>query len=157
MHRAEIRDILQKKYDAYRDDVIKALKILPPEGSLSGDDSGLDDVWEEFKYQVQREESGMFDLYVETIEGVCADLAGKLPNHELELLWLQTEAYFNHDEDDEPRTRDELVEDVGHELYGRVLENAGDQELRFDPDEEKETAAFQQDLELFAQPHDDPN
>jgi len=28
----------------------------------------LDDVWEEFKFQVQREETVTFDLYVETIE-----------------------------------------------------------------------------------------
>jgi hypothetical protein len=154
MRKVEVRKILEKKYTAYRDEVVTIIKHLPPDSRLSGDDSGLDDVWEEFKYQVQREESGMFDLYVETIERFCEDLAKKLPDHELELLWLYTDAYFD-DDDEGPPTRDELIEGVTHELYGKVLETASNEDLTFDPDEERQVAAFKEDLGLFGEPLDE--
>ena len=86
MRKAEVTKILRKKYTAYRDEAIKIVKGLPPESRQSGEDSRLEDVWEEFKIQVQREESGVFDLYVETIEGLCEDLVKRLPDHELEFL-----------------------------------------------------------------------
>jgi hypothetical protein len=156
MRKAEVRKILESKYNAYRDEVIKIVKGLPPESCLSGDDSGLDDVWGEFKYQVQREESGMFDLYVETIEGLCEDVSKKLPDHEIDLLWLYADAYFDHDDDDGHPGRDELTEAVAHKLYGKVLETAGNNDLTFDPDEERQAAAFQEDLGLFGEPIDEP-
>ena len=78
MRKDEVRKILQKKYSAYRDEVVGIIQSLPPESRQSGDDSGLDDVWEEFKFQVQREESVTFGLYVETIEAFCKDVTKKL-------------------------------------------------------------------------------
>ena len=146
MRKDEVRRILQKKYSAYRDEVVGIIKSLPPESRQSGDDSGLDDVWEEFKFQVQREESVTFDLYAETIEAFCKDVAKNLPDHELELLWLDSATYFDHDDDHGPAARGELIAGVTQEIYGKVLEMANNEELKFDHDEEHQVAMFEEDL-----------
>jgi len=154
MRKDEIRKIVRKKYTAYRDQVVARIKELPPECCLSGDDSGLEDVWEEFKCQVQREESYAFDAYVSTIEALCEDVLGKLPDHELELLWIDCDGYFDHDEDDGPPDHGEMVEGVARELYQKVTELASDEELKFDPDEERQIEAFEDDLAPYRNPSD---
>jgi hypothetical protein len=73
---------------------------------------------------------------LETIEAFCKDVTKKLPDHELELLWLDSATYFDHDDDHGPAARDELIAGVAQEIYGKVLEMANDEELKFDPDEE---------------------
>lgn len=148
MRKPDVSKILQKKYTAYRDEVIKIIQSLPPESRQSGDDSGLEDVWEEFKIQVQREESGVFDLYVETIEGFCEDLVKRLPDHELDLLWLGADASFDHDDEKGPPARDEMTDGIARELYQLVLSRAADEDLKFDPDEARQAEAFQDDLKF---------
>ena len=155
MRKDEVRRILQKKYSAYRDEVVAIIKSLPPESRQSGDDSGLEDVWEEFKFQVQHEESGMFGIYAETIESLCADLVRKMPAHEQDLLWLDCDGYFDHDDNKRLPDRGELIEGVANELYGKVVELANDEELKFDPDEARQLADFEDDMAPYrAAPHE---
>lgn len=91
MRKSEVRTVLRKKFEAYRNDVIAKIKALPTECRQSGGDFLLEDVWEEFKYQVQGEESSLFDAYVETIEAICRQVLERLPTHELELFgWRPT-------------------------------------------------------------------
>ena len=71
---------------------------LPADCGLSGNDPVLGDVWEEFKCQVQREESVMFGAYADTITAICQNLVGKFPQHEQDLLWLVSEGYFDWNE-----------------------------------------------------------
>lgn len=156
MRKAEVRNILEKKYAAYRDEVVRIIKALPPDCRQSGDDLGLEDVWEEFKFQVQREESFTFDLYVETIESLCRDLVKTLPDHERQLLWFDSEGYFDADEDAAPPRGDELIDGLAQELYRRVLELASNEKLTFDPDEERQAAAYQEDFGPFGEPNDEP-
>jgi hypothetical protein len=59
-------------------------------------------------------------------------LTESLPHHELQLLWLDTEGYFDHDDDDGPPHRDELIISVECELYKRVFNCAADEDLRKD-------------------------
>jgi hypothetical protein len=61
MRKQEVRAVLKQKYEFYRDQVIAKIRELGPECRQSSDDSLFEDVWEEFKYQVQREESGVFE------------------------------------------------------------------------------------------------
>ena len=157
MRKAEVGKILRKKYIACRDEAIKIVQGLPLDSRQSGEDSGLEDVWEEFKIQVQREESGAFDLYVETIEGLCEDLVKRLPDHELELLWLDADAYFDHDDEKGPPGRDEMTDGIARELYQLVLNRAADEDLKFDPDEARQAEAFQDDLMLSSEPRHEPN
>ena len=91
----------------------------------------LADVWEEFKYQIQREESCLMEAYEKTISTLCQQLVKELPQHELDLLWLWSEGYYNWHEDEEPPAKEE---DVVTEFYGRVCSRAGDEELIQDPD-----------------------
>src|SRR5437879_6817783 len=124
MRKQEVRAVLRQKYEFYRDEVIEKIRGLGPECRQSGDDSPLKDVWEEFKYQVQREESGAFEAYVETIKAICHSLVESFPQHELQLLWLDADGYFDHDDDRDPPHRDELIDSVERELYRRVVNRA---------------------------------
>ena len=51
---------------------IAALEQMDANEMLSGDDSGLKNVWEEICVQVQGEESVFWDAYVETIESLLS-------------------------------------------------------------------------------------
>lgn len=71
------------------DRVVEQLEKQP--AALSGDDSGLASVWEEFCVQVQDEESFDWESYVETVKGFIGGEIGKLSRHEREAIWLQTD------------------------------------------------------------------
>lgn len=74
------------------------------EETLSGDDSGLCNIWEEVCVQMQYEESFFWDTYLETIDSFLQAAVDELAPHELDALWLQTEAGDDWDnEDDEER------------------------------------------------------
>src|SRR5260370_10153419 len=129
MRKPGVRAVLKQKYEFYRDQVIAKVRELGPECRQSADDSLFEDVWEELKYQVQREASGVFEAYVETIEAICHSLIESLPHHELQLLWLDTEGYFDHDDDNGPPRSGELITSVECELYQRVVNCAADEDL----------------------------
>src|ERR1700690_3274666 len=124
MREQEVRTALRHKYEFYRDVVIAEIRGLGPECRQSGDDSPLEDVWEEFKYQVQQQESVVFDAYVETIEALCHSLVAWLPQHELQLLGLDTGGYFDSDDDRSPPHADQIIESVERELYQQVANRA---------------------------------
>ena len=129
MRKQDVCAVLRYKYEFYRDQVIAKIRELGPECRQSGDDSPLKDVWEEFKDQVQQEESVVFDAYVETIEAICHGLVVSLPQHELQLLWLDTGGYFDRDDDRIQPHADEIIEGVERELYQRVVSCAADEGL----------------------------
>lgn len=60
--------------------------------TLSGDDSELKTVWDEIWVQVQDEESVSWDAYDETVRAIVSGYIAELPKHELEAIWLQTDA-----------------------------------------------------------------
>lgn len=57
MKRRYVDEIVREKYADYALQVIDKLQSLKEDSCLSGDDSGLDNVWEEIKSQVQEGES----------------------------------------------------------------------------------------------------
>ena len=61
MKHRDMDRIIESKYKRYTANVINQIKALPPESRLSGDDSGLANVWEEWKVQMQGEQSVFFD------------------------------------------------------------------------------------------------
>jgi hypothetical protein len=97
----------------------------------------------------------MFDVYVETIKSLCADVVKKMPSHEQDVLWLDCDMHFNRDEDEGPPGREELIEGVTNELYGKVLELANDEELKFDPDEARQLADFEDDVTPYRAANDE--
>lgn len=129
----DVRRIIEAKYEEYCGRIVQMVQALPADCRQSGDDSVLADVWEEFKYQVQRDESAVFGAYEDTITALCQKLIEGLPQHEQDLLWLQSEGYFNWNEQDELPVK---ADDVATELYRRVCTRASDEDLKIDPDDE---------------------
>ncbi|MFO0376287.1 MAG: hypothetical protein ACK51N_04485 [bacterium] len=120
--------------------VIAEIKAFPPEARLSGDDSVLADVWEEFKYQIQRGESPFFDAYEDSIRAICAGLVAELPCSLQGLLWLWSDAYIDWDgpeDDDEQQIPygDPVTDGLENELWRRVRVAADDEPLAIDPDD----------------------
>lgn len=58
---------------------------------LSGDDSGLLNTWDEICAQVQGDQSVFWDAYEDTVDSVILNELQKLPDLELQALWLQTD------------------------------------------------------------------
>lgn len=61
--------------------------------TLSGDDSGLENVWEEICVQVQGEESFYWEIYLKTMSDAVLGAIHELdlPTRDLSALWLQSE------------------------------------------------------------------
>jgi hypothetical protein len=58
---------------------------------LSGDDSGLESVWQEYCVQIRGEQSIFWDAYQDTVRDVIRRGLSDLPKTELAMLWLCTE------------------------------------------------------------------
>lgn len=113
--------------------VIADIKALPDSFRQSPDDMGLDSVWEEFKYQVQREESITFEAFEFEIRLLCARRVDALEFSTRFLLWCWSDGIVEWDED-QPPPLDEIPRYATDEVYRRVCEFADDEELKSDPD-----------------------
>lgn len=58
--------------------------------TLSGDDSGLINTWDEICVQVQGEESFYASMYRMTCEGIIEGFVEELSHEEQEVLWINT-------------------------------------------------------------------
>jgi len=125
---ADFFPIIDAKFDRYVRRIITRIKRLPKECRVSGDDSPLRNVWEEWIAQMQGEHSFAFDAYEETIRLICRGIAKSLPKEEQGLLWIGTDDYLDWDGDDIPYG-DLLVDASEEELYKRVCTAACNVEL----------------------------
>jgi hypothetical protein len=99
--------------------VIRNLQELNDKDSLlSGDNSGLVNIWDEICVQMQFEESYFWDVYEEMIESSTKYFVEKLPNHERDAAWLMTsegESWDCEPEDDrdpDPVFHDDIVKHI---------------------------------------------
>lgn len=129
MREDKVRAVLKAKAEAYTDQVVSAIRSLPQRCRLSENDSILQDVWEEFKFEVQREQSFAFEAYISTIQALCDQLVSGLPRHELSLLWLDSDAYWERDDESVPPSDSDLQRAVSHRVYQWVLERASEEPL----------------------------
>ena len=94
--------------------------------TLSGDDSGLVNAWDEICVQKQYEESFYWDAYDEIAGGFVVAYVEELRDHEKLALWFQTDEgwnwlYDNEENDkDPPVNDDEVIEYIVKELYGKA-------------------------------------
>lgn len=131
-----VRRIVESMFGRLVKQVIADIKALPDRCRQSGDDSVLKDVWEAFKYQLQREQFVWFEYYEATIRDFCDRLVASLDRERQGLLWLWSDGYYHwHDDDDEIPWGQPVEEGVANELYGRVCRAANNEDLAVDPDD----------------------
>ncbi len=95
--------------------------------TLSGDESGLETVWDEICVQVQFEQSFVWDTYETVIRNTLAGIVEALPGFEREALWMQSDAALEW-ECREPGEREPYPvnsHDVVEYLFQAVCESAG--------------------------------
>ncbi len=119
---------------------IYALEQMDSSEMLSGDDSGLKNVWEEICVQVQDEQSFFWDTYVETMESLLSGYV-ELFNRDARLaLWAVTDegwAYiYDHHADDEgvedaPVVEDEIVAKLKDELLSAAASYSNQRITKF--------------------------
>lgn len=104
------------------DQVVRAVQAMPQDSRQSGDDSRLDDVWEEYKDQVQHEQYVMFDLYEYEIRRLCIVVLDGISEIERRFLWLWGEGYDRQDDErhDGITLEDWRPESVVDELFSEV-------------------------------------
>lgn len=96
------------------------------ESGLSGDDSGLENAWNEVCVQVQHQQSFYWETYLQTIRDYIAGSIEDLKRYELEAIWLQTpegDAWDTEDIDDReanPVYNGDIVEYVLHAVLGEA-------------------------------------
>jgi dCTP diphosphatase len=96
---------------------------------LSADDSGLLDVWDEFKDQIQGQQSIYFRLYEDTMSDLVERYVSQLPPDEVQLLTFGTREF----EEMEPEERGDLdYSAVEQSLYSAILTLAADEPLASD-------------------------
>jgi hypothetical protein len=80
--------------------------------TMSGDDSELKTTWDEICAQVQYEESFHWDAYDHTVRCIVRGHVAKLPKHERDAIWLQTNAGSDWDcEEPSDREADPVQDD----------------------------------------------
>jgi hypothetical protein len=112
-------------------EVMSGLRQMKFDLMLSGEDSGLKNVWEEVCVQVQLEESFFWDAYLETIEQAIAVRLDELDRAVLLALWSTTDSgwdwIFDHHGDKDgdheaPVDQSEIIS----ALRGKLLAMAAD-------------------------------
>ena len=93
---------------------------------LSGEESGLANIWEEICVQIRGEHSVVWDVYDFTVRTLVASYVEELSDCEREAIWRQTENgmewEFDKDPAGEPAPVNEadLVNDLAESVYFRA-------------------------------------
>ncbi len=126
------------------DKVIKELENMPAE--MSGDDSCLKNVWEEFCAQVQGEESPFFETYRDTIDSFILDEVQELDHSVKVAIWQSTDAFCDLS-DREKLEQTEFCEEgiitdyiFSNAIYGKAADYSSDNidKYLYNIDEDKE-------------------
>jgi len=114
-----VREVAEQARDRVVRAAIRELKCLPAE--LSGDDSGLDNVWEEICVQMQGQQSVEWAAYEITAEQIVSNRLPKLARHERAAMWLQTSNGESWSLDDyDARDRDAVADEA--DVIDHVME-----------------------------------
>jgi len=120
-----IRSAVERRTKHLVQEAIADIRKLPG-GGLSGDDSGLKDVFEEWVDQIAFQHSVFFDVYDDLVWSVCAELVSKLGDAEIAVLAAYSDEFSDYSGTDkfiETRSLDgfDAVSAVTNRLY-RALE-----------------------------------
>ncbi len=123
---------INKWYKDSIEKVVEEIKNLPESSRLSGDDSGLDDVWKEYCNQIQGEHSPFYGLYEEIVQKCCDDIVRKLTDAEVEVLWEERNVLYCQDDDYHDEQEIGIGwkrNDVAVNLFRQVDEKAANEDL----------------------------
>ena len=130
------------KLKRYANEVIDGLKELGrDDGMMSPADSGLNNFWEEWLVQVHGEQSMFYEVYEDLVRSFVTAVIEKLPEDEVGLIWLRSEAsceYLDNLEDDTDIEKPSLFDmrnGAEEQLFDMVLEIASEMELPANVDE----------------------
>lgn len=100
--------------------IIKQLKKMKDDALLSGEDSGLENVWEEICVQLQREQSFEWQMYVLVVDGIIEEELNKLPHS-----FKQVISYLR-DFNDEPGmtgySPSNAIENIKNDVFSVAME-----------------------------------
>jgi hypothetical protein len=90
-----IRPASERRLKALVQQAVAEVRKLEGAG-LSGDDSGLKDIFEEWADQISSQHSVFFELHDKFVWSVCADLVAKLQDAELAVLAAYTDEFDDY-------------------------------------------------------------
>lgn len=129
------RRIVRLEFERLTGQVIAGIRALSPRCRQYDDnDACLENVWEEFKYQFQRDNSTYHDFYEESATQMCADaIVGLTPGLQ-KLLWLWTDEFEKQWLEQIEVTFDNWYSSaLAESRYRAVRDIANNEELLFDP------------------------
>ena len=134
--------------DLISENVISKLKALrDPNFLLSGDDSGLENTWEEVCSQVQGEESFHWDVYINTIENfIDIELANTDVCFFNVLNYVHYFGISEDNKDDEPSLVQTILEDI---LFKADLFTNTNIENYLNDEEEEEEEEDDEQIEVY--------
>ncbi len=126
----------------YRDTIIKGISDISckkisskviryfqkmKEGMQSGEDTPLKNVWDEICVQVQGEESILFSVYLEAARKYIYCEVEKLDECIKKAIWIQTDQYFDWQDNDNKHealiySEDDIIEYILHHFFLRQAE-----------------------------------
>jgi hypothetical protein len=136
---AHVTRLADARMDVIADTVIEMFRNLGPHARQSGDDSPLENVWEEFKEQVQHGESILWEFYEDTLLKFCEAEVERLAPFERDVLWFWTEGFIEWDEEDEDAPPI-FGDQIAREIYDRIKARAADEPLRHELEDEADEA-----------------
>lgn len=94
--------------------------------TLSGEDSGLENTWEEICVQIQHEYAYQWELYEDTVLDLIEEEVNKMPTNEQLAIWLQTESSYSYDEEEDNLELEYDPTEVCHHIKSRLFQKAGE-------------------------------
>lgn len=121
--------LVDRMYKRAVDGVIARMRAITPDARQSGDDSSLAGVWEELVVQVRFGEAPFFELYRDVVSAEAGRSLDEFTRDERALMWLWSDAYWEHDDDERLPTDAVIVDGLTEELVARVMRAADEWEL----------------------------
>ncbi|MEB2786380.1 hypothetical protein [Algoriphagus persicinus] len=94
--------------------------------TLSGEDSDLENTWDEICVQLQGEYAYKWDLYEDTVLDLIENEVKKLPFHAQLAIWLETESSYSYDEEEDDLELKYDPSDVCRHIKSIIFQKAGD-------------------------------
>jgi hypothetical protein len=146
-----IQKLAKQTYERLTAEAIAEFKRRTAKSGMSGSDSGLENAWEEYKYQIQNEHGPFLFAYEQEIERICDELVSTMPIELNKLLWIWTREFEDAwSEEDENVSFDTWHRfDVVSLLKQEVVDIAMNERLLVDPDEDSAREQFEEDNSYF--------